>query len=196
MIDYVEMAKEVVKALEENKKLFSDFVSNYSEITLLDTTIREGIANIIDEAGISKTCYSFFGTEYDTFVIYCSTMNKCYINDFDIFDYSLFLISDSGEDRAWIPIIFIKEFWDFYFDYISKKRENEKMVCSLKLREGLKQNEKQNEVNIDDICKTIAEDFIENYDSYTDIFNALDSFSNISVDDSIELFANFLKRLF
>lgn len=99
----------------------------------------------------------------------------------------------------WIPVFLIKEFWDFCFNYINNstttetaKMDDGKMVCSLKLGEGLKQNE----VNINDICKTIAEDFVKNYGSYTDMFNALNCFSNVSESNCVELFANFLKRLF
>lgn len=196
MINYAEKVEEVVKALEENKKLFNDFVSNYSEVTLLGTEIREEIANVIDEAAIDETDYSFFGTEYDTYILYQFTMNEYYIDDFEISDYSVLLKKNHDEGGDWLPVVFIKEFWDFYFDYISKKRENEKMVCSLKLGEELKQNEEQNEVNIDDICKTIAEDFVKNYNNYISMFTTFNNFSNLSESDCVEFFTNFFKRLF
>lgn len=196
MTNYTEKIKEIVKALEENEKLFRNFISSYSEITLLGTEIREKIANVIDEAGIDETCYSFFGTEYDTYILYQFTMGKYYIDDFEISDYSVLLKENHDKGGDWLPVVFIKEFWDFYFDYISKKRENEKTVCLLKLGEELKQNEEQNETNIDDICRTIAKDFVKNYGNYTDMFNTLNCFSNVSESNCVELFANFLKRLF
>ena len=96
-----------MKVLEENKKLFRDFVSNYSEgVTLLGTEIREEIANVIDEAGITETCYSFFGTKYDINIIYQFTMDEYYIDDFEISDYSLLLKNDCDEGEDWLPVIF------------------------------------------------------------------------------------------
>ena len=195
MIDYVGMAKEVAKALEKDNKLFSEFVSNYSEVSLLDENIRRGIAGKIDEVEYEDYFYRFFNSNYSFDAIYNLDLNDCYIDDVNIKNYSVYLARDD-EGIDWLPVIFIKEFWDFYFDYISKKKENEKMVCSLKLREGLKQNEEQNEANIDDICKTIAEDFVKNYGNYTDMFSALNCFSNVSENDCVEFFTNFLKRLF
>lgn len=194
MINYGKMAKEVAKVLKEDNKLFSEFVSNYSEVMLLDVDIRREIARNIDEADNEDYIYRFFNSDYSFNDIYDTCLDfENYIDGINSNDYSVFLRNDcDNEEGTWLPIIFIKEFWDFYFDYINKKKESENRVCSSKLGIELKQDE----TNIDDICKIIAEDFVKNYDSYTDIFNALDSFSNISEDDSVELFANFLKRLF
>lgn len=125
MINYVEKMEEVVKVLEENKKLFRDFVSNYSEVTLLGTEIREEIASIIDEAGITETCYSFFGTEYDTSIIYQFTMDEYYIDDCEISDYSLLLKNDCDEGGDWLPVVFIKEFWEFWEFYNNFMNGNE-----------------------------------------------------------------------
>lgn len=191
MINYGEMAKEVAMAIKENSELFDRFVSNYSEITLLDNNIRGNIIVAIDESRSSDYFYRFFNSDYSSDDLDLE-LGEYYIDDINAGDYSVFLKNDCDEGGTWLPVIFIKEFWDFYFDYINKKKESGKMVCSSKLGEKLKQNE----INIDNICKIIAEDFLKNYDSYTDVFNALDSFSNISEDDSVELFANFFKRLF
>lgn len=187
MINYGEMAKEVAKAIKKNSELFDRFVSNYSEINLLDRDIRGNIIVAIDESRSSDYFYKFFNSDY-SFDDLDLELGEYYIDDINAGDYSVFLKNDCDEGGTWLPVIFIKEFWDFYFDYINKKKESGKMVCSSKLGEELKQNEKQNKTNIDNICKIIAEDFLKNYDSYTDVFNALDSFSNISEDDSVELF--------
>ena len=196
MIDYVGMAKEVMKALGEDNKLFNEFVFNYSEATILNMDICKRIAKNINTNEDCDFYYCIFNTKCSIdFLGNFATNTKYIIDHDDIDDYSVFLTQDNG-DVDWLPVIFIKEFWDFYFDYISKKRENEKMVCSWKLGEELKQNEEQNEVNIDDICKTIAEDFVKNYDNYTKMFNTLNCFSNVSESNGVELFANFLKRLF
>ena len=127
MIDYVGMAKEVAKALEEDNKLFSEFVSNYSEVNLLDKNIRRGIAGKIDEVEYEDYFYRFFNSDYSFDAIYNLDLDlsDCYIDDVNIKDYSVYLARDD-EGIDWLPVIFIKEFWDFYFDYISKKRENEK----------------------------------------------------------------------
>lgn len=196
MIDYEGMAKEVVKALEENNKLFKEFIFNYPEVTILNKDICKRIAENTNTNEDCEFYYRFFNTEYSIdFLGNFATNTKYIIDQVDIDDYSVFLTQDI-EDVDWLPVIFIKEFWDFYFDYISKKRENEKMVCSLKLREGLKQNEEQNEANIDDICKTIAEDFVKNYNNYIRMFTTFNNFSNPSENDCAEFFTNFLKRLF
>lgn len=192
MINYGKMAKEVAKAIKENSELFDKFVSNYSEITLLNDEDRGDILVVVDESPLADYLYKIFNDDYTADDICTLDDEEYYIDNFDRNHYSLYLKNNDDVVGGWMPIIFVKEFWDFYFDYINKKEEGEKMVCSLKLGEELKQNE----TNIDNICKIIAEDFIKNYDSYTDVFNALDSFSNISEDDSVELFANFLKRLF
>ena len=126
MINYVEKMEEVVKVLEENKKLFRDFVSNYSEVTLLGTEIREEIASVIDEAGITETCYSFFGAEYDTSIIYQFTMDEYYIDDCEISDYSLLLKNDCDESGDWLPVVFIKEFWEFYDNFMNGNENKNK----------------------------------------------------------------------
>ena len=192
MINYGEMAKEVAKALKKDDKLFNEFVSNYSKVMLLDRDICERIVKNINTNGDCEFHYCFFNTEYDVgFLKVFATNTEYIIDQIDEYDYSVFLTQDN-EDVEWIPVIFVKEFWDFYFDYINKKKESEKMVCSSKLGGKLKQNE----INIDSICKTIAEDFVKNYDSYTDVFNALNSFSNLSENDCVEFITNFFKRLF
>ena len=196
MINYAEKVEEVVKALEENKKLFKEFIFNYPEVTILNKDICKKIAKNTNTNEDCEFYYRFFNTEYSVdFLGNFATNTKYIIDHIDIDDYSVFLTQDD-KDVDWLPVIFIKEFWDFYFNYISKKRENEKMVCSLKLGKELKQNEEQNEVNIDDICKTIAEDFVKNYDNYINMFNTLNCFSNVSENDCVEFFTNFLKRLF
>lgn len=126
-MNYAKKTEEIVKVLEENKKLFRNFVSNYSEgVTLLGTEIREEIANVIDEAGITETCYSFFGTEYDISIIYQFTMDEYYIDDFEISDYSLLLKKDRDEGGDWLPVIFIKEFWEFYNNFMNENENKNK----------------------------------------------------------------------
>lgn len=125
-MNYAKKTEEIVKVLEENKKLFHDFVSNYSEVTLLGTEIREEIANVIDEAGIDETCYRFFDTEYDTSIIYQFTMDEYYIDDFEISDYSLLLKNDCDEGGDWLPVFFIKEFWEFYNNFMNESENKNK----------------------------------------------------------------------
>lgn len=188
MINYGKMAKEVVKVLKEDNKLFSEFVSNYSAVMLLDRDIRKEIAGNIDEAENEDYIYRFFNSEYPTDILYNFTADEYYIDNYENSDYSVFLNNDCDEDGGWLPVIFLEEFWDFYFDYTNKKEESEKMACSTEL--------KQNETNIDDIVRIIAEDVVKNYDNYTDIFAAWNSFSDLTENDYVEFLANFFKRLF
>ena len=124
MIDYAEMTKEVMNSLEENKMLFKDFVSEHSEVTLLETEILEEIGNVLNEGiEINGNYYSFFGSLYDSYTIYQFTMDSYYIDDIDISDCSLLIKNDCDADGEWIPIIFIKEFWDFYSVYMTGSRK-------------------------------------------------------------------------
>lgn len=192
MINYGKMAKEVAKVLKEDNKLFSEFVSNYSEVMLLDRDTCERIVKSINTKGNYEFYYYFFNTAYGfDFLNNFATNTEYIIDHIDEDDYSVYL-TQGGKDVEWIPVIFIKEFWDFYFDYINEKKESGKMACSLELGEKLKQNE----TNIDDICKIIAEDFVKNYDNYTGIFAALDNFQDLSENDCAEFLTNFFKRLF
>lgn len=194
MINYGEMAKDVVKAIKENSELFDRFVSNYSEITLLNDEDRMDILVSIDEAQtpLGDYFYKIFNADYTADEICNLNAEEYYIDNFNRNYYSLYLKYNEDVVGRWMPIIFIKEFWDFYFDYINKKKEDEKMVCSPESKEELKQNE----TNIDDICKIIAEDFVKNYNNYISMFTTFDNFSDLSENDYAEFLTNFFKRLF
>lgn len=194
MINYGEMAREVANAIKENSELFDRFVSNYSEITLLNDEDRMDILVSIDEAQtpLGDYFYKIFNADYTADEICNLNAEEYYIDNFDRNYYSLYLKYNEDVVGRWMPIIFIKEFWDFYFDYINKKKEDEKMVCSSESKEELKQNE----TNIDDICRIIAEDFVKNYNNYISMFTTFDNFSDLSENDYAEFLANFFKRLF
>jgi hypothetical protein len=46
-----------------------------------------------------------------------------YIADTDISELSICLKYNQEEDGQWIPIIFIREFWDFYSVYTAGNRK-------------------------------------------------------------------------
>lgn len=132
MIDYVKMAKEVAKAIKEDDKLFSEFVSNYSEVMLLDKGICEKIVEIINTNGDCEFYYCLFNTEYDVdFLKNFATNTKYIIDHVDEYDYSVYLTQD-GEDVEWMPVIFIKEFWDFYSNYDHTIKEEETKIETTK----------------------------------------------------------------
>lgn len=143
---------------------------------------------------------------YDTKKVYifqCCGYEECKLKEISNNVFKMLYCDESDNSIEtqdyWIPVFLIKEFWDFYFNYINNstttgtvKVDDRKMACSLKLGEELKQSE----INIDSICQTIAKDFIKNYNNYTNILNTLNCFSNVSENNCVEFFTNFLKRLF
>ena len=102
----------------------------------------------------------------------------------------------------WIPIFLIKEFWEFYEkllnDLNEQKNEN---------RNENKDEENMNEVkteteydyentsNTKEICRTIAADLLQNYESYENILASLNGFSGDDELD-IEIIATLFERLF
>lgn len=102
----------------------------------------------------------------------------------------------------WIPIFLIKEFWEFYEKLLndSNEQKNEN-------RNENKGEENMNEVeteaeydyentsNTKEICRTIAADLLQNYESYENILASLNGFSGDDELD-IEIIATLFERLF
>lgn len=143
---------------------------------------------------------------YDTkkvYVFQCCGYEECKLKEISNNVFKMLYCDESDNSIEtqdyWIPVFLIKEFWEFCFNYINNstttetaKADDGKMAYSLKLGEELKQSE----INVDSICQIIAKDFIKNYNNYTNMLNALNCFSDVSEDNCVEFFTNFLKRLF
>ena len=143
---------------------------------------------------------------YDTkkvYVFQCCGYEDCKLKEISNNVFKMLYCDESDNSIEtqdyWIPVFLIKEFWEFCFNYINNstttetaKADDGKMAYSLKLGEELKQSE----INVDSICQIIAKDFIKNYNNYTNMLNALNCFSDVSEDNCVEFFTNFLKRLF
>lgn len=97
------------------------------------------------------------------------------------------------ESIDWIPAYFVKEFWEifeeFYGNNESEDEENmNKMGTEMEY-------DCENTSNIKEICRTIATDLWQNYESYE---NILDSLDEISGDDEadISILTTLFERLF
>lgn len=132
MFRSTELAKGFLDDIGNNRdmviKAVDSFISNVPEVTGLDRkTIRE-IGKIIGCPSCSKGCYDIFGIVYNFDYVsnFLDSRDCYYIDDTDINQLSVCLKYDYDEDGEWIPIIFIKEFWDFYSVYIAGSRKETK----------------------------------------------------------------------
>jgi hypothetical protein len=95
----------------------------------------------------------------------------------------------------WIPVYFIKEFWEIFEDfYGNNESEDEKNMNEVETETEMEYN-CENTSNIEEICRTIAADLLQNYESYENILNSL---NEISEDDEtdITILATLFERLF
>lgn len=129
MFRSIELAKGFLDDIGNNRdmviKAVNSFISNVPEVTGLDREAVEEIGKNIGRASCSKGCYDIFGTIYNLDYIsnFLDSRDCYYIDDFDSSELSVLLMYDCDEDGEWIPIIFIKEFWDFYSVYMTGSRK-------------------------------------------------------------------------
>lgn len=128
MFEITELAKGFLNNSDTVKDAFNDFVSNTHEVTgLNEKTIKE-VAAIIGSKSCSEGAYNIFGTVYNLDYIdnFLNNRDYYYINDIDTNELNICLKYEYDEDGAWIPVIFIKEFWDFYSVYTARNRKETK----------------------------------------------------------------------
>lgn len=129
MFELTELVKRFLDDINDNRfmviKAVDSFISNVPEITGLDREAIEEIGKIVGHTSCSKGCYDIFGIVYSLDYIsnFLDSRDCYYINDMDINQLSVCLKYDCDEDGEWIPIIFIKEFWDFYSVYTAGDRK-------------------------------------------------------------------------
>lgn len=128
MFEITELAKGFLNNSDTVKDAFNDFVLNTHEVTgLNEKTIKE-VAAIIGSKSCSEGAYNIFGTVYNLDYIdnFLNNRDYYYINDIDTNELNICLKYEYDEDGEWIPVIFIKEFWDFYSVYIARNRKETK----------------------------------------------------------------------
>lgn len=136
MFGITELAKRFSDDVNNNRdmvmKVINNFVSNASEVTGLDKKTLEEVGKIIGSESSIEKCYYIFGTLYNLDYInnFLDSRDCYYIEDID--ELHLYLKYDCDEDGEWIPIIFIKEFWDFYSVYMTGNRKENKAEANNK----------------------------------------------------------------
>lgn len=132
MFELTESVKRFLDDINDSRfmviKAVDSFISNVPEVTGLDREAVEEIGKIVGCASCGKGCYNIFGVVYSLDYIsnFLDSRDCYYIDDIDINQLSVYLKHDCDEDGEWIPIIFIKEFWDFYSVYIAGSRKETK----------------------------------------------------------------------
>lgn len=140
MFEITELAKKFSDD-SDMQNVFNNFVSNTSEVTGLDKEAIKKVGKIIGSKSCSEGLYYIFGTAYnlDSVGNFLNFRECYYINDIDTDELCVHLKYDYEEDGDWIPIIFIKEFWDFYSVYKAgnkkeiKKETNNGQKTSIKI---------------------------------------------------------------
>ena len=127
MFEITELAKRFWND-SDMKNVFNSFALNVSEVTGLDRETIEKVGKIIGSKSCSEGLYYIFGTAYNlSSVSDFLNFRECYyVNDIDADEFCIHLKYDNEEDGSWIPIIFIKEFWEFYSTYKTKNKKETK----------------------------------------------------------------------
>lgn len=155
----------------------------------------------------------YYHSGHDTKNIY--VFQCCSCNDCDLKEISSkisskafkMLYCDESDNSIetqdyWIPVFFIKEFWEFYEKFLNdlneqkneNKNENEGEE-NMNEMETEMEYDCENTSNTKEICRTIATDLLQNYESYENILNNL---NEISEDDETDVtsLATLFERLF
>lgn len=155
----------------------------------------------------------YYHSGHDTKNIY--VFQCCSCNDCDLKEISSkisskafkMLYCDESDNSIetqdyWIPVFFIKEFWEFYEKFLNdlneqkneNKNENEGEE-NMNEMETEMEYDCENTSNTKEICRTIATDLLQNYESYENILNNL---NEISEDDEtdVTILATLFERLF
>jgi hypothetical protein len=104
----------------------------------------------------------------------------------------------SLDNIDWIPAYFIKEFWEIFEDFYGNNgSEDEKNMNEVEAETEMEYN-CENTSNIEEICRTIAADLLQNYESYENILASLNGFSGENDDDELDItiIATLFERLF
>lgn len=97
------------------------------------------------------------------------------------------------ESIDWIPAYFIKEFWEIFEEfYGNNESEDEENMNEMKTKI---EYDCENTSNVKEICRTIATDLFQNYESYENILAALNGFPE---DDELDvtILTTLFERLF
>lgn len=132
MINYEELAKQFMKNDDEKKKdIFLAFVENATDMITLDCETLEKIMPIISIPDKQNDYYCVIsGIRYNPEYIYKYFAEE-YIIEIDNYyenDYTIIVRmyqTEEGiefEDFEWFSVFFIKEFWDFYSDYMNDSK--------------------------------------------------------------------------
>lgn len=132
MFEITELAKKFSDDFNNNRnmviKAVNSFIFNVPEITGLDEEAIEEIGKIIGYKSSIDDCWCIFGTMYNLKYVsnFLNDRDYYYIADTDIRELSVYLKYNQKEVGVWIPIIFIREFWDFYSVYTAGNRKETK----------------------------------------------------------------------
>ena len=132
MFEITELAKKFLDDFNNNRnmviKAINSFISNTPQITGLDEETIEEIGKIIGYESTIKDCWYIFGIMYNLKDVsnLLNDRDYYYIGYIDISELSVYLKYDREVEGQWIPIIFIKEFWDFYSVYTAGNRKETK----------------------------------------------------------------------
>lgn len=152
----------------------------------------------------------YYHSGHDTKNIY--VFQCCSCNDCDLKEISSkisskafkMLYCDESDNSIetqdyWIPVFFIKEFYEKFLNDLNEqknenKNENEGEE-NMNEMETEMEYDCENTSNTKEICRTIATDLLQNYESYENILNNL---NEISEDDEtdVTILATLFERLF
>lgn len=151
-------------------------------------------------------CYHIGHDTRNIYVFQCCDYEDCDLKE--ISNKAFVILYCDERDNSikmhddWIPIFLIKEFWEFYEkllnDLNEQKNENRnenKGEENMNEMETETEYDYENTSNTKEICRTIAADLLQNYESYENILASLNGFSGDDELD-IEIIATLFERLF
>lgn len=151
-------------------------------------------------------CYHSGHDTKNIYVFQCCDYEDCDLKEISNKAFKI-LYCDENDNSIetqddWIPIFLIKEFWEFYEKFLNdlneqkneNRNENEGEE-NMNEMETEMEYDCENTSNTKEICRTIAADLLQNYESYENILNSL---NEISEDDEtdITILATLFERLF
>ena len=151
-------------------------------------------------------CYHSSHDTKNIYVFQCCDYEDCDLKEISNKAFKI-LYCDERDNSIkmhddWIPIFLIKEFWEFYEkllnDLNEQKNENRnenKGEENMNEVETETEYDYENTSNTKEICRTIAADLLQNYESYENILTSLNGFSGDDELD-IEIIATLFERLF
>lgn len=132
MIDYVGMAKQFMEFDDKKRrKVFLAFVKEYyyDDMVVLNREILEKIMPVISTPNKKDNRFvKIFGITYSLRYIYKDFAEKYYTEyvDYCEDDYTIKVRTCAEEEQTeyeeydeWTSVLFIREFWDFYSNYVN-----------------------------------------------------------------------------